>query len=55
MGDVGLVRESANERAVLRRLAPHLAEPVRMVMPTYSRTAHAKSASGSGRSSASRP
>jgi glycerol-3-phosphate dehydrogenase len=42
MGDVGLVRESANERAVLRRLAPHLAEPVRMVMPTYSRTAHAK-------------
>src|SRR5262245_22455307 len=42
MGDVGLVRESATERAVLRRLAPHLAEPVRMVMPTYSRTAHAK-------------
>src|SRR6185369_6092899 len=42
MGDVGLVRESATERAVLRRLAPHLAEPVRMVMPTYSRTSHAK-------------
>src|SRR5512132_2466864 len=42
LGDVGLVRESANERAVLRRLAPHLAEPLRIVMPTYSRTAHAK-------------
>src|SRR5213592_4703825 len=27
LGDVGLVRESANERAVVRRLAPHLAEP----------------------------
>jgi glycerol-3-phosphate dehydrogenase len=42
LGDVGLVRESANERAVLRRIAPHLAEPLRIVMPTYSRTAHAK-------------
>jgi glycerol-3-phosphate dehydrogenase len=41
-GDVGLVRESANERAVLRRIAPHLAVPVRMVMPTYGRTMHAK-------------
>jgi glycerol-3-phosphate dehydrogenase len=34
-GDVALVREAANERAVLRRLAPHLAEPLRVVMPTY--------------------
>src|SRR5262245_4984268 len=34
-GDVGLVREAASERAVLRRLAPHLAESLRMVMPTY--------------------
>jgi glycerol-3-phosphate dehydrogenase len=34
-GDVALVREAASERAVLRRLAPHLAEPLRMVMPTY--------------------
>jgi glycerol-3-phosphate dehydrogenase len=42
LGDVGLVRESATERSVLRRLAPHLAVPLRIVMPTYSRTAHAK-------------
>ena len=41
-GDVGLVREAATERSVLRRLAPHLALPVRLVMPTYSRAGHAK-------------
>jgi hypothetical protein len=29
------VREAANERAVLRRIAPHLAQTLRMVMPTY--------------------
>src|SRR5256885_5465227 len=52
-GDVGLVREAATERAVLRRLAPHLALPVRLVMPTYGRAAHANSASVSGPSSAS--
>ena len=34
-GDVALVREAANERAVLRRIAPHLAQSLRMVMPTY--------------------
>jgi glycerol-3-phosphate dehydrogenase len=34
-GDVALVREAANERAVLRRIAPHLAEPLVLVMPTY--------------------
>ena len=34
-GDIALVREAANERAVLRRIAPHLAQPLRMVMPTY--------------------
>jgi glycerol-3-phosphate dehydrogenase len=34
-GDVALVREAATERAVLRRIAPHLAESLRMVMPTY--------------------
>src|SRR5690242_21034589 len=33
-GDIGLVREAAAERAVLRRIAPHLAIPMRMVMPT---------------------
>src|SRR5437867_493296 len=41
-GDVGLVREAAMERSVLRRLAPHLALPVRLVMPTYGRAGHAK-------------
>jgi glycerol-3-phosphate dehydrogenase len=41
-GDIGLVRESASERSVLRRLAPHLALPMRMVMPTYGRAGHAK-------------
>ena len=35
-GDIGLVREAARERAVLRRLAPHLAEPLWMMMPTSS-------------------
>src|SRR5207247_1651177 len=30
------------ERSVLRRLAPHLALPVRMVMPTHGRAGHAK-------------
>ncbi len=42
MGDVGLVREAANERFVLRRIAPHLTLPLRIVMPTYGRTTHAK-------------
>jgi glycerol-3-phosphate dehydrogenase len=41
-GEVALVRESATERAVLRRLAPHLAEPVVMLMPTLRRATHAK-------------
>jgi glycerol-3-phosphate dehydrogenase len=41
-GDVGLVREAASERIVLRRIAPHLTIPLRMVMPTYSRATHAK-------------
>ena len=34
-GDIALVREAATERAVLRRIAPHLAQTLRMVMPTY--------------------
>src|SRR5437762_2233475 len=45
-GDVALVRESATERQVLRRLAPHLTAPLRMVMPTYGRAMHAKLAAG---------
>ena len=45
-GEVALVRESATERAVLRRLAPHLAEPVVMLMPTHGRAAQAKLGAG---------
>jgi glycerol-3-phosphate dehydrogenase len=32
-GEVALVREAATERAIVRRIAPHLARPLRMVMP----------------------
>ncbi|MFN8545412.1 MAG: glycerol-3-phosphate dehydrogenase/oxidase [Candidatus Binatia bacterium] len=45
-GDVGLVRESASERAVLRHIAPHLCEPQLMVMPTYSMGMHVKLRAG---------
>ncbi len=37
-GEFGLVREAANERQVLRRIAPHLAEPLNMLVPAYGRT-----------------
>lgn len=37
MGDVALVRSTALERKVIHRLAPHLAEPRWMVVPTRSR------------------
>jgi glycerol-3-phosphate dehydrogenase len=39
MGDVGLVRETALERKVIFRLAPHLAERRWMVLPVQSRAA----------------
>ena len=39
LGDVGLVRESALERKVIFRLAPHLAERRWMVLPVRSRAA----------------
>jgi glycerol-3-phosphate dehydrogenase len=41
-GDVGLVREAATERYAVRKLAPHLARPTQMLLPTYSRAAYAK-------------
>jgi len=41
-GDVALVMEAANERRVLRRLAPHLARPIPMLVPVYSRGGYAK-------------
>jgi glycerol-3-phosphate dehydrogenase len=41
-GDVGLVREAATERYAVRKLAPHLARPLQMLVPTYSRATYAK-------------
>ena len=40
LGDFGLVRESAAERSVLGRIAPHLAHPTLMVIPAHNRRAH---------------
>jgi glycerol-3-phosphate dehydrogenase len=45
-GDIGLVKEAARERAVLRRIAPHLVRPVRMLIPVGSRRAKMKMAAG---------
>jgi len=45
-GDIALVREAARERAVLRRIAPHLAAPVRMLLPARSRGGKMKLAAG---------
>jgi glycerol-3-phosphate dehydrogenase len=41
-GDVGLVREAATERYAVRKLAPHLARPVQMLVPASSRASYAK-------------
>jgi len=41
-GDVGLVREAATERYVLRQLAPHLARPMQMLVPVSTRSGYAK-------------
>ncbi len=45
-GDVALVREAARERFVLRQLAPHLAEPLWMMMPTTSLAGRVKMQAG---------
>lgn len=45
-GDVALVREAARERAVLRRLAPHLARPLAMMVPTASLAGRLKMQAG---------
>jgi len=45
-GDVGLVMEAAHERRVLRRLAPHLARPIQMVVPVHGRSSYAKLSAG---------
>ncbi|RMF24706.1 MAG: glycerol-3-phosphate dehydrogenase/oxidase [Deltaproteobacteria bacterium] len=45
-GDVGLVREAARERAVLRRIAPHLARPTTMLIPARSTRGRLKLSAG---------
>ena len=45
-GDVGLVMEAAYERRVLRRLVPHLARPIQMLVPVHSRGGYAKLSAG---------
>lgn len=45
-GDLALVREAARERAVLRRLAPHLAQPLWMMVPTASLAGRVKMQAG---------
>jgi len=45
-GDIGLVREAARERSILRSIAPHLARPVRMLIPAASRAGRMKLAAG---------
>src|SRR5438105_15298637 len=37
-GRLGLVREASNEKKILHRIAPHLAEPLAFIFPTYSGT-----------------
>jgi glycerol-3-phosphate dehydrogenase len=46
MGDVAMVRTTARERAVVHRLAPHLAEPRWMLVPARSRAGLAKARVG---------
>ncbi len=43
-GDVARVRQSANERRTLMRIAPHLVHPLPIVIPTYGRGMKGKSA-----------
>lgn len=45
-GDIALVREAARERAVLRSLAPHLATPLPMMIPTSSLAGRMKMQAG---------
>jgi glycerol-3-phosphate dehydrogenase len=45
-GDIGLVREAARERSILRGIAPHLARPLRMLIPAPSLAGRMKLAAG---------
>lgn len=40
-GDVALVMEAANERRVLRHIAPYLARPIKMIVPVHGRAGYA--------------
>ena len=46
MGEVGLVRSTALERKAVHAMAPHLAEPRRMVVPARNRAAMLKIRAG---------
>ena len=41
--DLRRVRESCRERSALLRIAPHLVQPLPIIMPTYGRTAEGRS------------
>ncbi|MGH7899808.1 MAG: glycerol-3-phosphate dehydrogenase/oxidase [Candidatus Binatia bacterium] len=41
-GDIGLVLEAAEERRILRRIAPHLTQPRPMLIPAYGLGMHTK-------------
>ena len=45
-GDIALVREAARERSILRTIAPHLARPVKMLIPAASPPGRLKLAAG---------
>ena len=45
-GDLALVKEAARERAVLRRLAPHLVRPIPMMLPASSMAGRMKLQAG---------
>jgi len=45
-GDIGLVREAARERSILRTIAPHLVRPVKMLIPASSRPGRMKLVAG---------
>ncbi|MBI3785122.1 MAG: glycerol-3-phosphate dehydrogenase/oxidase [Deltaproteobacteria bacterium] len=45
-GDVALVMEAANERRSLRRIAPHLARPIHMLVPVHGRSGYVTISAG---------
>ena len=48
MGEVGMVRETAQERKAVHQMAPHLAEPCWMVVPAHGRASLMKFRAGIG-------